>query len=143
METDEIIKGLHDAENNSELDCEINELRPVLKEAADTIEYLQKELIDYNHLQKIVDGQMSQNARLRRINEGLQNQLKAAKEDLKHWKICGTCGNFKNGNCTFPKQNWKNANYVGCKMWQWRGEAENNVEQHETVVSLMIKRCKD
>jgi CRISPR/Cas system CMR subunit Cmr4 (Cas7 group RAMP superfamily) len=33
----ELIQALLDAENNSELDCEIHELRPVLRQAADAL----------------------------------------------------------------------------------------------------------
>ena len=42
------------------------------KQSADAIEALQKQLIDYNHMSKLVDGKMSENQRLRRINEALQ-----------------------------------------------------------------------
>jgi regulator of replication initiation timing len=43
MNTDELIQMLRDAENNTELDCEIRELRPVLSQAADAIEALTAE----------------------------------------------------------------------------------------------------
>jgi len=119
----------------------------VLKEAADAIEYLQKQLDEYEEAAQklaVTFEELGKEAhKAIRINAALHKQLEAAKEDLKHWKICGTCGNFKNGHCTFPKQNWRNANYVGCKMWQWRGETEKNIEKYETVVSSTINRYKE
>jgi len=39
--------------------------------AADLIDALQAQLVDYPHLEKVVDGQMSQNRKLRKINEAL------------------------------------------------------------------------
>ena len=40
MNAKEIARALRDAECNTELDCEINELRPTLTQAADLIESL-------------------------------------------------------------------------------------------------------
>ena len=53
--------------------------------AADAIEALQKQLIDYNHMSKLVDGKMSENQRIRRINEALQAEnisLRAERDAL-------------------------------------------------------------
>ena len=42
MENTELIKALRDAESNTELDCEINELRPILLAAADALKAADK-----------------------------------------------------------------------------------------------------
>lgn len=44
MDYKELVEMLRDAEGNSELDCEIHELRPVLLRASNCIESLQAEL---------------------------------------------------------------------------------------------------
>ena len=71
----EIVRTLRDAERNTELDCEINELRPTLTQAADLIDSLTAQLTDYHHMEQLVDGKMAENQRLRKINEKLQSQL--------------------------------------------------------------------
>lgn len=49
--------------------------------AAELIESLQAQLVDYHHMSRLVDGKMSENQRLRRINERLQAQLAELQTD--------------------------------------------------------------
>lgn len=48
----EIVRLLRDAERNTELDCEINELRPTLTQAADLIENLTSQLAESQRREK-------------------------------------------------------------------------------------------
>ena len=48
----EIVRTLQDAERNTELDCEINELRPTLTQAADLIESLTAQLTESQRREK-------------------------------------------------------------------------------------------
>lgn len=61
------VRKLRDAESNTELDCEINELRPTLTMAADLIEQLQIELGDA--------GTICYGCHLNSENTKLQSQL--------------------------------------------------------------------
>ena len=92
----EIVRTLRDAERNTELDCEINELRPTLTQAADLIENLTAQLTDYHHMEQLVDGKMAENQRLRKINEKLQSQLTESQRkgrDARN-ELCNKCGRY-------------------------------------------------
>lgn len=100
MNAKEIVRELRDAERNTELDCEINELRPTLTQAADLIESLTAQLIDYHHMEQLVDGKMAENQRLRKINEKLQSQLAAYQrraQDARN-ELCQKCGRYRDAH---------------------------------------------
>ncbi|MFA6931766.1 MAG: hypothetical protein WCT05_15690 [Lentisphaeria bacterium] len=52
----------------------------------DALEEAQKELIDYHHTKKTVDGKMAENARLRRINEQLTARAEKAEAERDAYK---------------------------------------------------------
>jgi len=128
MNTNEIVISALRCENQGGADCKLCEYCKIISEsgawhcdenkikqdAADEIERLQKELVDYNHLQKVVDGQAKQNARL-------QKELDAAVADIYEAdRFRGHCFRCKSWNGTRCKRGYSvNASF--CNEWQWRG----------------------
>ena len=121
---DEIVRALR--EEYKETDKVYFFLRTLLKDAADMIENQQSKLTDYHHMKQMVDGKMSENQRLRRINENLQAQLslsqrreKAAVEDIYRISACDACKHYDpdENACAKPL-----ADSNTC--FEWRGPQE-------------------
>lgn len=64
--------------------------------AADLIESLTAQLIDYHHMEQLVDGKMAENQRLRKINEKLQSQLTESQREGRDARneLCNKCGRY-------------------------------------------------
>ena len=104
----------------------------IVHRLCDALEAAEKELIDFHHTQQVADGKTAENARLRRINENLQEQLaasqrreRAAVEDLKLALIdealdpCHCCEYGRTNHCTHP--DGPTCGETDGKNWQWRG----------------------
>lgn len=57
--------------------------RAIVPQLCDALEAAEKELIDYHHTQKTVDGKMAENARLRRIIDKLTARAEKAEAKIK------------------------------------------------------------
>lgn len=100
MDYKETIKALLDAEANSELDCEIHELRPALLQAANAIESLQSDLEQVKAERDILLGS---------IEKGCYN--------CKHWRP------KTNQACVAP--DGKPCNLRKRESWDWSGLTNN------------------
>lgn len=66
----------------------------------------------------------------------LLSKLIDATDDLKKYKICGTCKYFtprgRHSKCKLKSLTWLSSNYAGCSQWLWRGfERSNGAESAE------------
>ena len=122
MYADEILEQLRDPENCDVLDY--------IDDAADLIDSLTTQLTDYHHMEKLVDGKMTENQRLRKINENLQSRFaasqrreKAAVEDIR--QACTTCMHSGKPSCPWEgtyHHRGEHGEKIGvCNAWQWRG----------------------
>jgi len=84
MNADETVRELRNVQQKHENDHVFTgEIRisDMARDCAALIESLQAQLVDYHHMSRLVDGKMSENQRLRRINERLQAQLAELQTD--------------------------------------------------------------
>ena len=96
MNANEIVRALRDAENNSELDCDIYELRPVLTDAADLIESLQKENTGLKDIAGRYEQLQEKHKKLIAEADDLEIQLSAsqARERAAVDELCDCCKRY-------------------------------------------------
>ena len=109
----------------------MNDIEADLLLANAKIKQLEQQLADYHHMSELVNGKMAENARLRRINENLQEQLaasqrreQAAAEDL------NGLARFEKERCAYCLYDEECepgemlCSYKGDKAFEWRGPQE-------------------
>lgn len=101
----------------------MNDIEADLLIANAKIKQLEEQLADYHHMSELVDGKMTENQRLRRINENLQSQLSASRsremaavEQIEQQMVfdaqrgcepCEICANAEKTPCIYCKPKWR------------------------------------